>query len=65
MTLALNCAAVYSLSIFISILLIDKNFISRACCISVLLTGSDIFLTAVLYKIYALYPTILKGSPEV
>lgn len=58
MTLALNCAAVYSLSIFISILLIDKNFISGGLvAFSVLLYGVLIFfLTAVLYKIYALYP---------
>ena len=58
MTLVLNCAAVYSLSIFISILLIDKNFISGGLvAFSVLLYGVLIFfLTAVLYKIYALYP---------
>lgn len=58
MTLALNCAAVYSLSIFISILLIDKNFISGGLvAFSVLLYGVLIFfLTAVLYKIYAFYP---------
>lgn len=58
MTLAINCAAVYSLSIFISILLIDKNFISGGLvAFSVLLYGVLIFfLTAVLYKIYALYP---------
>jgi len=58
MTLAANCTAVYSLSVFISILLIDKNYISgELLSLSVLLYGVLIFtLTAVLFKIYALYP---------
>lgn len=58
MTLAVNCTAVYSLSVFISILLIDKNYISgELLSLSVLLYGVLIFtLTAVLFKIYALYP---------
>ena len=58
MTLAVNCTAVYSLSVFISILLIDKNYISGGfVSLSVLLYGVLVFtLTAVLFKIYALYP---------
>ncbi|MGE4445827.1 MAG: hypothetical protein AB7C92_04150 [Synergistaceae bacterium] len=58
MTLAANCTAVYSLSVFISILLIDQNYISGGfISFSVLLYGVLIFtLTAVLFKIYALYP---------
>lgn len=58
MTLAVNCTAVYSLSVFISILLIDKNYISGGLIsFSVLLYGVLVFtLTAVLFKIYALYP---------
>jgi len=58
MTLAVNCTAVYSLSVFISILLIDKNYISGGLIsLSVLLYGVLVFtLTAVLFKIYALYP---------
>lgn len=58
MALAVNCTAVYSLSVFISILLIDKNYISGGLIsFSVLLYGVLVFtLTAVLFKIYALYP---------
>ena len=58
MALAVNCTAVYSLSVFISILLIDMNYISgELLSLSVLLYGVLIFtLTAVLFKIYALYP---------
>ncbi|MFA7208642.1 MAG: hypothetical protein WC084_08285 [Synergistaceae bacterium] len=58
MTLAVNCTAVYSLSVFISILLIDKNYFSGGLIsFSVLLYGVLVFtLTAVLFKIYALYP---------
>ncbi len=58
MILTANCTAVYSLSVFISILLIDKNYISgELLSLSVLLYGVLIFtLTAVLFKIYALYP---------
>ena len=58
MILTANCTAVYSLSVFISILLIDKNYISgELLSLSVLLYGVLIFtLTVVLFKIYALYP---------
>ena len=58
MALAVNCTAVYSLSVFISILLIDNNYISGGfVSLSVLLYGVLVFtLTAVLFKIYALYP---------
>lgn len=58
MILTANCTAVYSLSVFISILLIDKNYISGGLIsFSVLLYGVLVFtLTAVLFKIYALYP---------
>lgn len=58
MVLAVNCAALYSLSVFISFLLIDKNFIAgRLTAFAVLVYGLLIFsLTAVLYKVYALYP---------
>ena len=58
MILTANCTAVYSLSVFISILLIDNNYISGGfVSLSVLLYGVLVFtLTAVLFKIYALYP---------
>ena len=58
MALSVNCAALYSLSIFISFLLIDKNlFAGRLTAFSVFSYGLLIFsLTAVLYKVYALYP---------
>jgi hypothetical protein len=63
--LALNCTAVYSLSVFISILLIDKNYISGGLiALSILLYGVLIFtLTAVLFKIYALYPDASERPP--
>lgn len=56
--LSVNCAALYSLSVFISFLLINKNLFSgRLTAFSVLAYGLLIFsLTAVLYKVYALYP---------
>lgn len=56
--LAVNCAAIYSLSVFISLFLINKNFVTGSfTAISVLLYGALILsLTVVLYKIYALYP---------
>ncbi|MCE5201213.1 MAG: hypothetical protein LLF78_01690 [Synergistaceae bacterium] len=62
MTLAVNCTAVYSLSVFISILLIDKNYISGGLIsLSVLLYGVLVFtLTAVLFKIYAIYPGVAE-----
>lgn len=58
MVLSVNCAALYSLSVFISFLLINKNlFAGRLTAFSVLAYGLLIFsLTAVLYKVYALYP---------
>ncbi|HAJ94288.1 MAG TPA: hypothetical protein DCM41_05270 [Synergistaceae bacterium] len=61
-TLAVNCTAVYSLSVFISILLIDKNYISGGLIsLSVILYGVLVFtLTAVLFKIYALYPGVTE-----
>ncbi len=64
-TLAVNCTAVYSLSVFISILLIDKNYISGGLIsLSVILYGVLVFtLTAVLFKIYALYPGV-KERPS-
>ncbi|MEA4871824.1 MAG: hypothetical protein VB076_03310 [Synergistaceae bacterium] len=63
--LAVNCTAVYSLSVFISILLIDKNHISGGLiALSILLYGVLIFtLTAVLFKIYALYPDASERPP--
>lgn len=65
MKLAVNCAALYSLSIVISILLLDKDFIPESLtAFSVLLYGLLIFsLTAVLYKVYALYPAAAKRPP--
>lgn len=56
--LAVNCAAIYSLSVFISLLLINKNFVTRSVtAFSVLLYGALILsLSVVLFKIYALYP---------
>ena len=65
MKLAVNCAALYSLSIVISILLLDKDFIPESLtAFSVLLYGLRIFsLTAVLYKVYALYPAAAKRPP--
>ena len=58
MKLALNCTAIYCLSIFISILLIDKDLISGGlAAFSVFIYGLLLFsLTSVLYKVYALYP---------
>ncbi len=63
--LAVNCTAVYSLSVFISILLIDKNYISgRLIALSILLYGVLVFtLAAVLFKIYALYPDASERPP--
>jgi hypothetical protein len=65
MKLAVNCAALYSLSIVISILLLDKDFIPESLtAFSVLLYGLLILsLTAVLYKVYALYPAAAKRPP--
>jgi MFS family permease len=65
MKLAVNCAALYSLSIVISILLLDKDFIPESLtAFSVLLYGLLILsLTAVLYKVYALYPAAEKRPP--
>lgn len=56
--LAVNCAAIYSLSVFISLLLINKNFVTgRFTAFSVLLYGALIFsLSVVLFRIYALHP---------
>jgi len=56
--LAVNCAAIYSLSVFISLLLINKNFVTGSVtAFSVLLYGALILsLSVVLFKIYALYP---------
>ena len=56
--LALNCAAVYSFSVFISLLLINKNIMTgRLTAFSVLAYGLLLLLlTAVIFKIYALYP---------
>lgn len=58
MVLSVNCAALYSLSVFLSFLLIDKNlFAGRLTAFSVLAYGLLIFsLTVVLYRVYALYP---------
>lgn len=63
--LAVNCTAVYSLSVFISILLIDKNHISGGLiALSILLYGVLVFtLAAVLFKIYALYPDASERPP--
>ncbi len=63
--LAVNCTAVYSLSVFISILLINKNYISGGLiALSILLYGVLVFtLTAVLFKIYALYPDASERPP--
>ncbi len=65
MKLAVNCAALYSLSIVISILLLDKDFIPESLtAFSVLLYGLLILsLAAVLYKVYALYPAAAKRPP--
>ena len=65
MKLAVNCAALYSLSIVISILLLDKDFIPESLtAFSVLLYGLLILsLTAVLYTVYALYPAAAKRPP--
>lgn len=56
--LAVNCAAIYSLSVFISLLLINKNFVTgRFTAFSVLLYGALILsLSVVLFRIYALHP---------
>ncbi|MDD4160328.1 MAG: hypothetical protein PHO18_05215 [Synergistaceae bacterium] len=63
--LAVNCTAVYSLSVFISILLIDKNLAAgRVAPFAVLLYGMLILsLSAVLFKVYALYPGTSERSP--
>lgn len=56
--LAVNSTAVYSLSVFISLLLIDKNIMAGSLtAFSVLFYGILILsLTAVLFRVYALYP---------
>ena len=56
--LAVNCAAVYSMSVFISLLLIDKNIMTgNLTAFSVLFYGILILsLTAVLFRIYEIYP---------
>jgi hypothetical protein len=60
--LIVNCAAVYSLSVFIAFLLIDKNFVTGGIiALSVLMYGVLLLsLSVVLFKIYALYP----ASPQ-
>ncbi|MDD4160460.1 MAG: hypothetical protein PHO18_05885 [Synergistaceae bacterium] len=60
--LAVNCAAVYSMSVFISLLIIDKNIMAGSLtAFSVLFYGILILsLTAVLFRIYKLYPAAAK-----
>ncbi len=63
--LTVNCTAVYSMSVFISLLLIKKNIMSGSLtAFSVLVYGILILsLTAVLFRIYALYPAAAKRPP--
>ena len=60
--LTVICVAVYLLSVFLSILLIDKNFLTGGItALSVLMYGVLLLsLSAVLFKIYELYP----ASPQ-
>ena len=66
MKLAFNCTAIYCLSMFISILLIDRELISGGLtAFSVFIYGLLLFsLTFVLYKVYALYP-VAAERPQI